>query len=31
MSVNNANFTSVFFKVACYANPGSERSFVGSN
>ena len=22
------NFTSVFFKVACHANPGAERNFV---
>ena len=29
--VNSSNSTSVFFKVPCYANPGSERSFAGSN
>ena len=31
ISVNNSNFTSVFFKAACYVNPGAQRNFVGSN
>ena len=31
MSVNSSNFTSVFFKAACHANPGAERNFAGSN
>ena len=30
MSVNNSNFTYVFFKPACHANPGAERNFAGS-
>ena len=27
MSVNNSNFTSVFFKAACHTNPGAEEIF----
>ena len=27
---NTSNFTSVFFKTACFANPGAERNFTGS-
>ena len=30
ISVNNSNFTSVFFKAACYANAGAEINFTGS-
>ena len=30
MSVNNSNFTSVFFEVASHANPGAEKTFTGS-
>ena len=30
ISVNNSNFTSVFFKAACYANPGAKRNSTGS-
>ena len=30
ISVNNSNFTSVFFKAVCLANPGAERNFTGS-
>ena len=30
ISVNNSNFTSVFFKAACHANPGAEGNFTGS-
>ena len=30
ISVNNSNFTSVFFKAVCHANPGAERNFTGS-
>ena len=29
--VKRSNFTSVFFKAACHANPGAERNFTGSN
>ena len=29
-SVNNSNFTSVFFKAAYHANSGAERNFTGS-
>ena len=29
MSVNNLNFTSVFFKTASHANPGSEINLTG--
>ena len=25
ISVNNSNFTPVFFKQACHANPGADR------
>ena len=25
ISVNNSNFTSVFFKAVCHANPGAEE------
>ena len=25
ISVNNSNFTSVFFKHACHANPGADK------
>ena len=31
MSVNNSNFTSVFFKSSYHASPGAERNFAGSN
>ena len=31
MPVNSSNFNSVFFKVACHANPRAERNFAGSN
>ena len=31
MSVNNSNFTSVFFKASCHSNQGAERNFAGSN
>ena len=30
ISVNNSSFTSVFFKVAYYANAGAEINFTGS-
>ena len=30
ISVNNSNFTSVFFKAAYDANPGAEKNFGGS-
>ena len=30
ISVNNSNFTSVFFKFAYHANAGAERNFTGS-
>ena len=30
VSVNNSNFTSVFSKAACQANPGAEKYFAGS-
>ena len=30
VSVNNFYFTSVFLKAACYANPGAEANFTGS-
>ena len=29
ISVKRSSFTLVFFKVACYAIPGAERSFAG--
>ena len=29
MSVERSNFTFVFFKAACHANPGDERNFAG--
>ena len=29
ISVNNSNFSSVFLKPVCYANPGAERNFTG--
>ena len=31
MSVNDSNFTSVFLKADCHANPWAERNFAGSN
>ena len=31
MSVNNSNFTFVFFKAACHANLGAEIYFAGSS
>ena len=31
MSVKRSNFTLVFFKAACHANPGAERNFAGSS
>ena len=31
MSVNSSNFTLVFLKTTCHANPGAERNFAGSN
>ena len=30
ISVNNSNFTSVFYKADSYANPGAERNFTES-
>ena len=30
-SFNNSNFTSVFYKAACQANPEAERNFAGSS
>ena len=30
ISVNNSNFTSVFFKAAYYDNPGAGRNFAES-
>ena len=30
ISVNNSNFTSVFFKAACHANPGAKKNYTGS-
>ena len=30
ISAENSNFNLVFFKAACYANPGVERNFVES-
>ena len=29
-SVNDSNFTSVFFKADCHGNPGAEINFRGS-
>ena len=29
ISVKRSNFTLVFFKAACHANPGAERKFAG--
>ena len=29
ISVNNSSFTSVFFKPACHAYPGTETKFAG--
>ena len=29
ISVNNSNFTSVFFKAVCHANPGADRNLPG--
>ena len=31
ISVNNFNFTSVFFKATCQANQGAQKNFAGSN
>ena len=31
VSVNSSNFTSVFLKAVCHANPGAQRNFSGSN
>ena len=31
ISLKRSNFTLVFFKAACHANPGAERSFAGSS
>ena len=31
MSVDNSNFTSVFFKTACQANLGTEGNLAGSD
>ena len=31
ISVNNSNFTPVFFKQACHANSGADKKSVGSN
>ena len=30
ISVNNSDFTSVFYEAARHANPGAEKEFVGS-
>ena len=30
ISVNNSNFTLVFYKVTFHANPGDETNFEGS-
>ena len=30
ISIKRCNFTFVFFKTACHANAGAERSFSGS-
>ena len=29
--VNNSNFTPVFFKQACFANPGADKKWAGSS
>ena len=29
ISVNNSNYTSVFFKQACHANPGADTKYTG--
>ena len=31
ISVNNSNFTSVFLKQACHANPGADKTSAGSS
>ena len=31
MSVSSSNFTLVFFKAACHANPRAERNFAGAS
>ena len=31
ISVKRSNFTLVFFKATCHANPGTERKFAGSS
>ena len=31
ISVGNSNFTPIFFKTACHANPGDEKHFAGSS
>ena len=31
ISVNNSNFTSVFLKQACHANPGADKTAAGSS
>ena len=31
MSVNSSNFTLVFFKTTCHANPGAEKKLAGSS
>ena len=31
ISVKRSNFTLVFFKAACHADPGTERNFAGSS
>ena len=28
---NNSNFTPVFFKQACHANPGADKKLAGSS
>ena len=30
ISAKRSNFTLVFFKASCYANPGAEENFTGS-
>ena len=31
LSLKRSNFTLVFLKAACHANPGAERNFAGSS
>ena len=29
ISVKRSNYTLIFFKAACHANPGAEKNFAG--